>query len=412
MGLFDFRTRRRSAEDAAQEKGKDKAKAGRVTSPGVDFVSSKELAMRIATVFRCLDILSKGVAQLPLRILRNEGGYFVEDVDDIFNLYYKLRWRPNSRMNAFDLMRSAIIQTHLQGNAYIYPRLGPDGYYELCLLAPNSVTYLPLNNYYVVSDVINGVVGSFPAEQIIHIRNIGIDGGYIGIPTLRYAANVLAISYNADKLNVEDFKGGGIMHGYVSGKGSSVGFGTVQDSQLDSVAKRIRESLDAGETIFSLPGEMQFSQLSLSPKDIELLATKTFNVLEICRFFGVHPDKVFAQQTENYKASEMSQVSFLTDTLQPYLTQIEMEYQIKLIPKSMMEQYRIKFDLEPLMQTDLSTRSDYLTKMLATGAYTVNDIRRMTGHGPVPGGDTPLVSANLLPLDSPKLRGEATQTTE
>lgn len=410
MGLFDFmRTRRRDAEEAAPKESKDK-RIQRLVDPGVNYVSSKELAMRIATVFRCLDILSKGVAQLPLRILRNEGGYFVEDPNDIFNLYYKLKWRPNSRMSAFDLMRAAIIQMHLQGNAYIYPRLGPDGYYELCLLTPSSCTYIPYTNSYTVSDVINGVVGTFPADEIIHLRNIGMDGGYLGIPTLLYASRVLAISYNADSLNIEDFKSGGIMHGYVSGKEGTVGFGNVQDSQLDAVAKRIQDSLENGQTVFSLPGEMKFSQLSLSPKDIELLTTKQFNVLEICRFFGVHPDKVFAQQTTNYKASEMSQVSFLTDTLQPYLTQIEIEFQIKLIPRALMEDYRIKFDLDPLMQTDLSTKSEYLTRMLATGAITVNDIRRMVGHGPVQGGDEPLVSANLIPLGSAKLRGEATQS--
>ena len=119
----------------------------------------------------------------------------------------------------------------------------------------------------------------------------------------------------------------------------------------------------------------------------------------------MHPDKVFAQQTSNYKASEMSQVAFLTDTLSPYLTQIEMEYQVKLIPREFYNDYRIDFDIEPMMQTDLGTQADYMTKTIAAGARTVNYWRKKLGQAPVEGGDAVLVSANLLELGSPKLRG-------
>jgi HK97 family phage portal protein len=139
---------------------------------------------------------------------------------------------------------------------------------------------------------------------------------------------------------------------------------------------------------------------------MQLLASKEFNVAEICRFFGVPLDKVFAGSGGNYKASEMSQVSFLTDTLAPYLEQIEQEFQIKLIPRDYYKDYRIDFDVEPLMQTDLTTQADYIGKTIAAGARTVNYWRKRLGQAPVKGGDAVLVSANLLELGSPKLRGE------
>lgn len=64
------------------------------------------------------------------------------------------------------------------------------------------------------------------------------------------------------------------------------------------------------------------------------------------------------------------------------------------------------------MQTDLTTQATYMEKTIAAGARSVNDWRRKLGQKPVPGGDEPLVSANLVPLNSPKLRGEATQNKE
>lgn len=399
MGFFDiFRKQQRSEEAPAA--------TNFITYPvsidaGADVVTCKELAMKIAAVYRCVDVVSKGVAQLPLVIKRKEDDYFVLDNDDVWGLTYLLQYRPNSRLSAFEFKKSIMIQILIgSGNAYIYPQWGANGYDALILLSPGSVTYDVYSNIYIVADAINKIYGTFDANEIIHLKNLSLDGGYTGVSTLTYASRTLAISANADSANVESFKTRGTLSGFVSGKGSTLGFGTIQDSQLQGVADNIEKQLASGKKIFNLPGEMSFNQISLSPADIQLLETKTFNVLDICRFFGVHPDKVFAQQTANYKASEMSQVSFLTDTLQPILTQIENELQIKLIPRELAMQYKIDFDIEPLLQTDLLTQADYINKTISSGVKTVNQWRKKFGQAPVEGGDKVLVSANLKALDA------------
>lgn len=373
---------------------------------GVNEVAGSTMALKIATVYRCVDILSKGIAQLPLTIKRNQGGWYEQTDEDIFGLAYLLSVHPNARQTSFEMMRNAVIQVLLKGNAYIFPVEAADAYESLVLLSPGTVAYDKFSDTYTVNDAVNRINGTYPSDRIIHLKNMSLDGGYTGVSTLAYAGKVLAISANADSLNVDTYKNGGTVKGFVSGKnGSTIGFGAVQDNQLRQVAKDIEKQLSSGKTIFNLPGEMSFNQISLSSTDMELLKTKEFNVLEICRFFGVHPDKVFAQATSNYKASEMSQVAFLTDTLSPYLTQIELEFQVKLIPREFYKDYRIDFDIEPLMQTDLSTQADYMTKTIAAGARTVNYWRKKLGQAPVEGGDAVLVSANLLELGSPKLHG-------
>ena len=103
---------------------------------------------------------------------------------------------------------------------------------------------------------------------------------------LRFQPMQIAPMWNHSRLAVH-------YQAFVSGKNSTLGFGTIQDTQLQGVADNIEKQLASGKKIFNLPGEMSFNQISLSPSDIQLLETKTFNVLDICRFFGVHPDKVF-----------------------------------------------------------------------------------------------------------------------
>ena len=401
MGIWDIFRRQVRSDSVQQQPAKDNTFTGHrsFSNGGVDNVTSKELAMKIATVFRCIDIISKGVAQLPLRIEHDEGGYFQAINDDPFNLHYLLTRKPNARLNAFDFIRTSIVVLCTEGNAYILPRFGMEGYMELIHLTPGSVQYDKYLNKYIVNDIVNGIVDIYEADEIIHLKNLSLDGGYTGVSTLQYASRTMAISTNADLANVETFKSGGIISGFVSGKGGTVGFGAIQDKQLQSVADDIEAQITSGKKIFNLPGEMSFNEISLSPADIELLSTKQFNVLDICRFFGVHPDKVFAQQSSNYKASEMSQVAFLTDTLQPILTLIEMELQVKLIPKELDSMYRINFDIEPLLQTDLLTHADYMNKTIAAGVKDVNYWRKKNGQAPVENGDKVLVSANLKTLD-------------
>lgn len=411
MGLFDIfrREPRQSRAEGAEKKPSEKEKHPLLRPyVGVEEVTSEELALRIATVYRCVDILSKGVAQLPLTVRHNMGDFFKMETHDIFGLNYLLCKQANERMTAFEMKRSMMAQVFLKGNAYIFPKINYyDGEYEsLILCTPGSVIYDEYLNKYTISDPINQIYGIFDADEIIHIKNFSPGSGYRGVSTLAYAGRVLAISSNADAANIETFKTGGMLQGFVSGKEQSIGFGQLQSDQLEQVADNIRKKLASGEKIFNLPGEMSFNQISLSPKDIEILQTKEFNVMEICRFFGVHPDKVFAQQSTNYKASEMSQVSFLTDTLQPLLTQIELEFETKLIPRSLYGTYKIDFDYEPLMQTDLGTQATYMEKTIAAGVRTINDWRKKLGTEPVEGGDQILVSANLIPLGSKKLTGE------
>ena len=400
MGFLDiFKTQRR--ENAPADNKINFISYPVSVDAGNDVVTTKELAMKIAAVYRCVDIVSKGVAQLPLVVKRKEDDYFVIDNNDVFGLTYLLQMRPNERLSAYEFKRSIMIQLLIgKGNAYVYPQWGADGYDSMILLSPGSCTYDVYSNTYVVSDPINKIYGTFDANEIIHFKNLSLDGGYTGVSTLTYAARTLAISANADSANVESFKTRGTLTGFVSGKNATIGFGAIQDTQLSDVANNIEKQLASGKKIFNLPGEMSFNQISLSPSDIQLLETKTFNVLDICRFFGVHPDKVFAMQTANYKASEMSQVAFLTDTLQPVLTQIENELQIKLIPRELAMEFKIDFDIEPLLQTDLLTQADYINKTIQAGVRTVNHWRKKFGQAPVPNGDKVLVSANLKALDT------------
>lgn len=359
---------------------------------------SADMAMKLAAVYRCTSIVSGTVASLPLQVKKKVDGYW--QTVETGRMAMILGLKPNDRQTRFDLIRNAVIQILNQGNAYIYPEWRNDGELgKLILLSPNTCTYDKENNVYMVNDFTNKIFGTFDAEDMIHLRNMSTDGGYTGVSTLQYAAKVLRIASKGDDKSEEVYSPGGTRRGFITGASDYIkGVGAFQDKELGTVADRVSEEMASGKQVMNLPNGTDFKPMDLSPADTQLLENKKFGVLEICRFYGVHPDKVFAGQSANYKASEMSQVLFMSDTLQQILTQFSLEFSAKLFVSSQYGRYKIEFGIEDFYNTDLMTLASFTEKNIATGVWTINEARKKRGYAPVPGGDEAMMSANLIPV--------------
>lgn len=362
-------------------------------------------AMKVSTVYRCLEVLSEGVAQLTLELQRRRDGVWVKDEGRY--LSYLLEWRPNARQSSFDLLKNLIVQELMYGNAYVYPRLGVDDYEELVLLSPYSVVYNEFTNRYQISDAVNKIYKIVDADEILHFRHLSLDGGYQGRSVIESASEVLGIARAGDKDARNVMSKHGDMRATVSTvrSGGNQGLNRHTTDQLKDASVDVNRSYQRGDQFIAVPDGTELKTFGIPPRDYELLENRKFTVFEICRFFGVHPDKVFAEQTTNYKASEMSQINFMTDTLRPRLNQIETEMNVKLLARRELRDTRIKFNIDDLYLTDLSTMAEYTTKMAGVGAYTVNEIRARMGKLPVAGGDVVMVSTNTAPL------GERSGTT-
>lgn len=362
-------------------------------------VSGSYQALCIATVFRCLTVLGGTVASLPLRYMRRGGnGIFTEQVGS--RLSYLLTVRPCPQYNAFDFWNRAAQMVHLYGNAYIVPiwSIVNIGEPEMLILCNRgTVNHDTLNGIYHISDLEQGLSGDFEENEVIHLMNLTLDGK-TGISTLSFAAQTMSIAATGDKETLNRFANGGNVRGIVSNDTSVRGFGEYQDTELQKTAKDLDSRFQNGERIVSLPGQAQFSPLSLSSVDMEFLNSRKFSVREICRFFGVPPTFVFDDTSNNYKSAEMANVSFLIQTVNPFLVKIESELLGKLIAPAIAHKYKFQFDRRELYVSDLSSKADYQAKTIASGVYTINDWRRYENMPVVKDGDSVLVSANLKSL--------------
>lgn len=357
-------------------------------------------AMAVATVYRCVRVLADSVACLRLQYMRLKDGRYQEDVRD--NLHYLLTVEPQPEMSAYDFWSGVVQQMLIQGNAYIYPRYVMGELTDLVLCRPNTVTHDGLNNRYHITDNYNGVYGDFDEKEIIHLYLHSSDGRH-GESVLQNAARTIGIAQSGDSETLNRFNNGGTVAGIVSNDKSTVGFGEYQDKELEKTATNVDERFRGGERIVSLPGQVDFKQISLSSADMQFLESRKFTVRDICRFFGVNPSFVFDDGSSNYKSAEMANVDFLSHTLDPILRRIEVEFMRKLIPRSYCHKRIFRFDRRGIYSLDLSSKAAYQKATIESGIFTINDWRRLENQPTVEGGDTVYISTNMAALGSGKL---------
>lgn len=369
-----------------------------VIDPSVFSISATD-SMRVSAVIRAVKLISEGIARLPIDVERYNAARQCYVPDTTTGLAKILRLRPNADMSAFELWRAAVQCMLLYGNAYLLPERN-DMYDvdKLILAVPGTVVYDPLRRIYIVNDPINRIHRICEQWEVVHLRNIADDGGYVGVSTISRAGYALGILRLADQNCATTLTTGGRTRGFLSGEGQ--GFATASEAQLAAVSRRIEDDINGGKTVVPLPSAMKYSPFTLSPADAKVLESKQMTIRDIARHFSVHPSLLYEESNNTYKAAEVPNVMFLTQTLEPLLVQIEQELAIKLLPANMLGKKRLRFDREALYSTDLSTEALYYEKMLQSGIYTVNELRAKKGLSPVPYGDVAMVSANLKGLES------------
>jgi HK97 family phage portal protein len=228
---------------------------------------------------------------------------------------------------------------------------------------------------------------------------------------IEHARRTTTIATAGDEETANRFTNGGNVRGIISNDKSVTGFGEYQDEELEKTAVDVDSRFSHGEHIVSLPGQVDFKQISLSSTDMQFLESRKFTVREICRFFGVHPSFVFDDTSNNYKSAEMANVAYLSMTLDPILKRIEAEFTRKLIPQSFCCKRIFKFDRKGIYSLDLESMAKYQKLTIESGIYTINDWRRIENQPLVDGGDTVLCSTNLAALDSEKItKGAASKS--
>ena len=396
---------RREAERQAKE---SKAPAADYRKQ-ISYAGTPPTALKIAAVYRAVNLISNAIGVLPMHYKRYNAAlkYFKTDYDTVVGsrLNYLLSVKPNDRLTAFQFWKQVVCQVLLYGNAYIYPRLNIYGEpVEFILCTAGSVAYNALANTYYVNDMYNGISQECRADEILHIRNMNLNG-YEGVSTITYAANVLGIAATGDDETLRRFATGGRFKAILSNITNVMGFGKYQDKQLDGKAKEMSDALGV-QDIIGMSGDVKVTPFSMSSTDMQFLDSRKFTVREIARFFNIPAAKLMDDSNTVYGSAEAANLAFYSEALQPIIEDIEDEFRSKLLGESRYQNYKFCFDISSLFVMDRKSQAEWNKSRIETGLVSVNELRREMDAPPVADGDDVFLSVNLAPLGSDKLSGK------
>lgn len=355
-----------------------------------------EKSMLLSTVYRCVEVISDSVAQLPLEPYKIDSqGYKIKFTSH--PTYKLLNKEPNPRMTRFDFVKVLIVSTLLKGNGYAFIERDDKGNAQgLHFIPAELVTIIrPKSLKESVSYSIAGL-GTVESCNMIHIKNFSYDG-IEGVSTLKHARNTLGLSTDAEAHAAGFFKGGANLAGILKSQ-------TNLTSQQKNDLKRSWQMAFSPATgtpngVAVLEGNLSFEPITVNPTDAQLLETRQFNVVDICRFFGVSPVKAFDLSKSSYSTVEATNLSFLTETLSPLLEKIEEEFERKLYKPSEKDSIDVRFDTATLLRADKQSLANYYQTLFNIGVVSPNDIRKQLDLPAMEGGDNTFVQVNIQTLE-------------
>ena len=351
------------------------------------YKTSQSLAL--SAVYRCVEVITNGVASLPVKLYRTDEKGFKYEMNN--NLSFILSKKPTGKINAFTFYKLIVKDILLQGNAYALILREKGEVIGLQYVQAGLVS--PIDRIDRIEYQVTGIKGVVRQEDILHFMNY-TDNGVFGISVLTHARRTLGIADYGENASENFYKSGGCTTGFLKFDGPSSG--KQREEILSAWNQATGGVRNQPNGIPVLPANVNYTQLSVNPADAQLLESREFSVVEICRFFGVSPTKCFDLTHASYNNSEMAELAFLNDTLRPLLTKIEMEMETKLFKPE--DKYDIKFDVSELLRTDKKSQAEYFTKLFNLGVLSPNDIRKELDMEEIEGGDIHCAQVNLTSI--------------
>lgn len=377
----------------------------RITSPGKTVNSprrpwwsrgttlvNEDAAMQVAAFNRGLIYISTQIAKLPWDIKNDKNEIQKGPLSNLLNL------APNVEMNAFTFRLVMIQQAIIHGNAFaeierttlgVPIALWPLNSSDMEILRTNSGDLV-----YRYTNETGGTVLLNPRD-VFHIKNFHTKDGIVGQGVVSYGREVLGIQIAADTMAGGIFYNGGIPSGVLQhpGRMSDEAYKRLKDSWAEQQGGR-----KAGSTALLEEGTT-YTPVNIDAEMLQFLQSRQFGVLEICRFLGLPPTKVFDVTAATYSNVENANLEVATDTLDSWATNLEMEADIKILNY----RYGGRFtdiNLYAIFRGDMKTRSDYFKAMMAIGAMTPNEARGLEGMAPYEDGNKYYIATNnLTPAD-------------
>lgn len=348
-------------------------------------------ALQLSGVWSCVKLISETVASLPLTIYENTADG--RKKADLLALSTLFNGKVNRYQNKVEFFETVLVNLIIHGNSYcVIQKTGGRITGLLPIMAAQVQTVLLDDGTVVHEYYYDGGVKVYASDSIWHLKMMG--NGIVGLSPLAYQRNTLGIAQAAESAVTKIYRNGAKPSGVLSIDR------VLTTAQRDAIRANFSTLVTTNdERLLVLEGGMKFDAISLSPQDIELLASRQFQLSEICRWYGVPSVMVNDTSSTTVWGSGIEQIvaGFYKVTLRPILEKIEQSMVVNLLGDTS-GKYEVEFNFEGLLRADQKSRFDGYRVGIQGGILTPNEARNMEGLPLMAGGDELFMQSATLPI--------------
>lgn len=361
-------------------------------------------ALQLTPAYACIRILAQDISKLTFKVQQLNADNNVVDLPR--HPFLKLLHYPNEHQTGIDFWASVVVNHQLKGNAFIYlKRDAINGdVKEMFSLSPEQVSVLTSDGeyYYEFSHPLIGYAIKCNSMNMVHIKNISLDGGFMGIPPLMLAQDSVGTGIAAQSHAATVFRQGTYLSGIIEvpKKLSAEAWQRLKQMWQGDYSGTANSS-----KIAVLEESHKFTPLSVSPMDMQLLDSRKFSIQECSRIWRVPLTKLADLGESTQNNIEALEQSYVNETLVSIARNIEDALERVLLTKAERGILSIRFDFDKLLRADLKTRMETYGVGLNFGIYSVNEVRKMESMPSVEGGDIhrfPLNQTAPIPESTPR----------
>lgn len=350
---------------------------------------SERSALTLSAVWRAVALIASDTATLPFPVFeRLERGKRRASDHPVYAL---LNRDANEVMSAMTLRETLEAHRLVWGNGYAeIERDGGGLPVALWPLDPRSTTPVLRGRrlFYRVTLPERTVV--LEPHQVFHVHGRTSDG-VTGLSVIEHARQSLGVSIAAERFGGQFFANGSKPSGVLNYPGRLTPQGK---ENLAESWQKANSGLSNAERVAVLEEGTTWTQIGMPPGDAQFLETRQFGVVEVARWFGVPPHKLWDLGRATWGNIESLQIEYVTSGLLAELRRWETEAARKLFAD---DRYFAEHLVEGLLRGDVGSRFTAYATARQWGWLSANDVRELENMNPVPGGDAYLTPLNMVP---------------
>ncbi len=358
---------------------------------------TEETALTYSAVWNAITLISGTVGSLPLHLMQKQDkSKHIADNKPLYRVMHD-QWNPYmTAMAGREVMMAHILSW---GNGYAEKVINVYGeLVELWPIPPNRVTPKMQGGEFVYEIRMDGESDlTLAREKILHIPGLGFDG-FVGYSVISMARKSIGLGMALETFGSLYF-GQGTHPGVIITHPNKLG--TDAHANLKKALTDTYSGLGQSHRLMLLEEGMKPEKVGIPPEDSQFLESRLFQIPEIARWFNLPPHKLKDLTKSSFNNIEAEQISFVTDSILPWLIRLEQNYYMQLLtPREQKEKFYFKHNVDGLLRGSAKERAEFYKIMIGSTIYTPNECRELEDKDPNPNplADELFVMVNNIPL--------------